>query len=133
MESCEGVLVAAQEGFEILAVGELDVEHPAVGFDQAEGIELAFITLIIERPEVAPVDLEALAGTGFHAQEGAGCQVGNSHSLQVIAQDGVTAGIPCGLQALEDDGARGVRVLLEQFAHERLEGIELAGARTADR
>ena len=44
----------------------------------------------------------------------------------------MTAGIARGLQALEDDGARGVRVLLEQFAHERLEGIELAGARTAD-
>jgi len=29
--------------------------------------------------------------------------------------------------------ARGVRVLFEQFADERLEGIELAGARTADR
>jgi hypothetical protein len=38
-----------------------------------------------------------------------------------------------GLQALEDDGAWGVRVLLEQFADEGLEGIELAGARSADR
>ena len=45
----------------------------------------------------------------------------------------MTAGIPRGLQALEDDGAWGVRVLLEQFADERLERIELAGARTADR
>jgi hypothetical protein len=61
-EGLEGVLVAAHEGFETLAVGELDVEHPAVGLDQAEGIELALITLVIERVEVAPVDLEALAG-----------------------------------------------------------------------
>jgi hypothetical protein len=33
--------------------------------------------------------------------------------LKVIAQDGVTAGISRGLQTLEDDGARGVRVLLK--------------------
>ena len=51
----------------------------------------------------------------------------------MIAQDGVTAGIPDSLQTLENDGARGVRVLLKQFADQRLEGIELAGARTADR
>ena len=33
----------------------------------------------------------------------------------------------------EDDGALGVRMLLEQFADERFEGVEFAGARTTDR
>jgi hypothetical protein len=49
----------------------------------------------------------------------------------VIAQDGVTAGIPRGLQALEDDGARGVRVLLEQFADEWLR-VRRSSSRVAD-
>jgi hypothetical protein len=47
----KGVLVAAHEGLKTLAMGELDVEHPAVGFDEAEGIELAFIALIVEVPK----------------------------------------------------------------------------------
>ena len=54
--------VAADEGLEALTVGEFDVEHPAVTLNQAEGIELPLITLIIQGAEVAPVDLEALAG-----------------------------------------------------------------------
>ena len=112
-QGLEGMLVATREGFETLAVGELDVEHPAVGLDQAEGIELAFIALIVERVEVAPVDLEALAGAGFHAHEGARGRAGGTHALQVPVQDGVPAGITRRSQALQDDDSRGVGVLLQ--------------------
>src|SRR5208337_4389667 len=132
-QGLEGVLVAAHEGFETLAVGELDIEHAAVGLDEAEGVELAFITLIVERVKVAPIDLEALAGSGFHAHEGARGREGGPHALQVAVQDGVPAGITRRTQALQDDDPRGLRVLFQEFGDERLESIELAGARTMDR
>jgi hypothetical protein len=45
------MLVAADEGLEALAVSELDVEQAAVALDQAEGIELALVALIVERVE----------------------------------------------------------------------------------
>src|SRR5579883_2099964 len=35
-------------------MGELGVEHPAVGFDQAESVELSLVALIVERAEVSP-------------------------------------------------------------------------------
>src|ERR1700745_4163270 len=101
------MLVTADEVLEALAMGELDKEHPAVGFDQAEGVELALVALIIERTEVAPVDLEALAGAGLHAHEGRRGRTEHAHLLQVIAQDGVAAGITGRLEALEDDDAWG--------------------------
>ena len=129
-EGLEGMLMATHKGFETLAVSELDVEHAAVGLDQAEGVEFALVALIIERIEVAPVDLEALAGGGFHAHEGTRSRAGGTHAPQVAAQDGVPAGIASRAQALQDDDPRGVRVLFQQFTDERLESIELAGTRT---
>ena len=132
-QGLKGVLVATREGFKTLAVGELDIEHAAVGLDQAEGVELALIALIVERVKVAPVDLEALAGRGFHAHEGTRGRAGGTHAPQVAVQDGVPAGITGRAQALQDDDSRGVRVLFQQFGDERLESIELAGARTMHR
>ena len=104
-----------------------------MGLDQAEGVKFALVALIIERVEVAPVDLEALAGGGFHAHEGTRSRAGGTHAPQVAAQDGVPAGIASRAQALQDDYPRGVRVLFQQFTDERLESIKLAGARTMHR
>src|SRR5260370_14075548 len=61
------VNVATYEGFEALAVRELDVHHAAVTFHQREGVQLARITGIVERAEVPPIDLEAISGRRFHA------------------------------------------------------------------
>jgi len=61
-QSLKSMEVATDEGLEALTVGELDVEHSTVALDQAEGIELPLITLIVEGSEMAPVDLEALTG-----------------------------------------------------------------------
>ncbi len=58
----EGMLVATQKDLETLTVRELQVETAAVTFEQAKGVELALIALVIERVEVAPVDLKALSG-----------------------------------------------------------------------
>jgi hypothetical protein len=84
----EGMLVAADEGLEALAVSELHIEEAAVALDQAEGIELALVALIVEGVEVAPVDFEALAGTRFHAHEGAGRRDLGPQAADAIAQDG---------------------------------------------
>ena len=54
--------MATHEGLKALAVGELDVEHPAVTLHQAEGIELPLVAGIVEGAEVAPVNFEALTG-----------------------------------------------------------------------
>ena len=105
MEDFKGVLVAANEGLEALAMGELGVEHPAVGFDQAESLELSFVALIVERAEVPPVDFEALAGRGFHAHEGARGGTGRPHPPEVLAQETVTASVARRLETLQDDDA----------------------------
>jgi hypothetical protein len=127
------VLVTADEGLKALTMSELDKEHPAVGFDQAEGVELSFVALIIERAEVAPVDLEALPRAGLHTHKGRSSGGRDAHLPQVVAQDSVTAGIAHRLEALEDDGTWNVGVLLEEFGDHRLEGIQLAGAGTGER
>src|SRR5712691_1590688 len=58
----ERMNVATGEGFEALAMSELDIHHSAVRIDQSEGIELARITPVSERAEVAPVDFESFPG-----------------------------------------------------------------------
>src|ERR1700739_4239343 len=127
------VLMTADEGLEALAMGELDKEHAAVGFDQTEGVELSFVALVIERTKVAPIDLEALPRTRLHAHEGGRSGASNADLLQIVAQNRMTAGIASRLETLEDDLTWGAGILLEQFGNQRLERIELAGARTMDR
>jgi len=61
--------VAAHEGLKRLTVRKLDIEPAAVAFDQAESVQLAFISLILQHTEVAPIDLEAVAGAGFNTNE----------------------------------------------------------------
>lgn len=69
-KSREGMQVAAHKGLESLTVGELQIQHPAVSLDQGEGVELALVASIIERAEVAPIDLETLTRRWLHAQKG---------------------------------------------------------------
>src|SRR5580658_10615817 len=60
-KSGEGVHVAAGESCKALAVGELDIQHPAVGVDEREGIQLAHVARVAECAEVAPVDFESFS------------------------------------------------------------------------
>lgn len=54
--------MASDEGLEALAVGELDVEHPAVTLDQAECVELPLVAGMAQGAEVALVDFETFSG-----------------------------------------------------------------------
>jgi hypothetical protein len=58
------VHVATDEGFEALAVSELQIQHAAVGFDQGESIELALVPGVIERAEVPPSTSKRSPGGG---------------------------------------------------------------------
>src|SRR5260370_41010808 len=66
-QELEGVDVTAHEGLETLTVSKLDKQFAAVTFHQAEGIELARVTLVEKCPEVTPVDLEAFPRPPLHA------------------------------------------------------------------
>jgi hypothetical protein len=48
----EGVNVTPGEGYKVLAVRELQVQHPAMRFHQGEGIQLASVAGIFKRAEV---------------------------------------------------------------------------------
>src|SRR5579872_5916260 len=69
-QGLEGMDVTTHEGFETLAMGKLQVQFAAVAFHQTEGIELARVAVVLQRAEVAPVDLETLSGRRFHAHVG---------------------------------------------------------------
>jgi len=45
-----------------LAVGELDIKHPAVRFHHRQGIKFSFGCPVSQRIEVSPVDLYLPAG-----------------------------------------------------------------------
>jgi len=70
-KSRERMHVAASEGCKALAVGELDIQHPAVGVDEREGIQLARIAQVAQRTEVAPIGFESFSGRRLHSHEGA--------------------------------------------------------------
>ena len=111
----ESVHVATGEGFEALAVSELDIEHPAVRFDQREGIQLACIARVAERTEVAPVDFESFSGRRLHADEGAaGCWL-RTYFADMFLQNAVPAVVTERTQALLDDGGCDAWVLLQPF------------------
>ena len=94
LQSLKGMEVAPDESPEALAMGELDVEHPAVTIDQTESVELPLVTGIVQGAEVAPVDLEALSGTGLHPYEGAGWMQRAPQFADVGPHDGNPAVIP---------------------------------------
>src|SRR5260370_35920987 len=66
-QELEGVDVTAHEGLETLTVSKLDKQLAAATFHQAEGIELARVTLVEKCPEATPVDLEPFPRRRLHA------------------------------------------------------------------
>ena len=122
----EGMNMTADESFEALAMRELDIHHAAVSIDQGEGIQLTRIARIIERAEVAPVNLEAFPGDGFHADEGAAGLQLRTHPAYIFLEDARSAFVTEWSQALFDDSRGYLRVLLQPFGDVVFEGIEFA-------
>jgi len=122
----EGMSVTANEGFEALAMSEFDVHHPAVRIDQGEGIQLTRIARVIERAEVAPVDLEPFPGHRLHAHESAARSQLRPHLADILLEDARTAAITEWPQALFDDSSTDLRVLIQPFGDVAFEGIEFA-------
>src|ERR1700751_2652540 len=124
----KGMNVAAHESFKALAVSELHIELAAVAFHQAEGVELARVALVSKHTEMAPVDLEALAGPGLHAHMGTlGLRVG-AYRVQVLFQDTQAAIEAQPAEPLCNDYRTDFRVLLQQLRDRGFEGIQFAGA-----
>ena len=109
----EGMLVAAQEGFKTLAVSELDVEAAAVALDQAKGVEFAAVAVVIERTEVAPVDLKAIAGRRLDAHVSAQGPVAAAQAAEISAQHRQASVVAQRLEPLPNDHGAGRRVSLQ--------------------
>jgi hypothetical protein len=92
-QSSEGVHVTANESFKALAVSKLQIQNAAVSIDECECVELALVARIVERTEVSPIDFEALARRRLQADKGASRFGLWTVSLEVVTQDGGTAGI----------------------------------------
>jgi hypothetical protein len=124
----KGVEVAAHEGFEALAVCELQVHLSAVALHQAKGVQFARRPVVGQGSEVSPIDIEALARGGFHPHVGSPQRRVLAHRLQVIFEDRDAAVITERLQPLKQDRRRRFGILFKQLRHGRLESIELAGS-----
>jgi hypothetical protein len=129
----ESMNVTAGEGFEILAVSELQVHLAAMRFDQTEGVELAHGAVISESIKVVPIDVAAFAGGGFNAHVRTTSCGTPTHRMEIVFQDRnatLVAELP---EALCDHGRGGGWVFLEQLGDGGLEGIQFAGAIPAAR
>jgi hypothetical protein len=124
----ERMNVTANEGFEALAMSELDIQRAAVRIDEGEGIQLARIARVIERAEVAPVNLEAFPGNGFHADERPAGHDFRADVPHVLSEDAVTAVVSQGAEILLDDRGGDGRVLLDPFRDSSFERVEFAKA-----
>ncbi len=105
--------MATGKGLEALAVGELQIQHPAVGIDQGKSVQLALVALIVQDAEVAPIHFEAFSGRRFHADEGALGLQPRPDVVEVSAQDGVAAGVAQRAQSLFDDRCARPRIFLQ--------------------
>src|SRR6516164_2205858 len=89
-QELEGMNVAANESLKALAMGELQVQHPAVALHQGEGVKLALVAGVIERAEVTPIDFEAFPGDRLHAHKCARRWLGPDLA-DILAQNRVAA------------------------------------------
>jgi hypothetical protein len=121
------VNVAPQEGFEALAVRELDVHHAAVAFHQREGVQLALVAGVVEGAEVPPVDLEAITGLGFHANVSAARDRLGADLVQIVLQDGDAAVEAAPAQSLKNHDGAGFGILLQQFTDGGVKRLQFAG------
>src|ERR1019366_843786 len=113
VQHLKSVNVTTNKGLETLAVGELQILHPAVSIDEGEGVELPLVALVVERLEVTPVDLEAFAGLWFHAHEGSLRLQLRTHVTHIVGKNAAAVGVPQRLEPLADHGCAGGRILFE--------------------
>src|SRR6202011_5045911 len=109
--------MTAGESLEALAVRELQIHFPAVGFDQAEAVKLARGAVVNKSAEVAPVHVEAFAGRELDTNVSAAGNGVLPQSTQIILDDGEPAVEAERLEALRNHGRVGVRVLLQQLVN----------------
>ena len=77
---------------------------------------------------MAPVDLEAFSGDGFHADEGPAGRSLRADVANVLSEDAVTAVVSHAAELLLNNRGGDGRVLFDPLRDGRLEGIEFAGA-----
>src|SRR6516165_400636 len=131
-QELEGMNVAANESLKALAMGELQVQHPAVALHQGEGVKLALVAGVIERAEVTPIDFEAFPGDRLHAHKCARRWLGPDLA-DILAQNRVAAIVAhCAETLLDHSGTHG-GVLCQQIGNGVLERIKLAGSDTGNR
>ena len=83
-QGLKGMDVAAGEGLEALTVRELEIHFPAVGFDPAEGVELACGAVVRESVKVNPIDIATFARGRLYPDIGPpSCGV-SAHRMQVV-------------------------------------------------
>jgi hypothetical protein len=121
--------VTTDEGFKTLTVCKLDIKPAAVAFNTAECIKLAFVSLIIDRAEMSPVDLKTISWTGFDPHISAWGILNITDSSYIFLENGFAARVSKGLYALPNDNGTGTRPLFQQFPDYRLKGIQFAGPR----
>ena len=113
-----------------LAVGELDIKHPAIGFHHRQGIKFSFARSIGQRIEVSPVDLHLLTGGGLEADKGLPVfQDISPLLLEVIPDYRYPAVKPFFLKPLKHHRRLDARMLLEQIVDEVAMGIQLGTPR----
>src|ERR1700729_2282891 len=115
VQHLKSVNVTTNKGLETLAVGELQILHPAVPIDEGEGVELPLVALVVERFEVTPVDLEAFAGLWFHTHKGSLRLQLRAHFMHVVAKNAAATGVTQRLDPLSDYGSAGGGILFEQL------------------
>ena len=124
----EGMKMAANEGSQFLAVGELEIEPPAVTFHAAKGIESPFVTLVVDPPEMPPINLETIPWVRFHPDIRPGRVESSPYGPDVVIQDGSLAGVSQRLYPLSNHGSTGFGILVEQLPDDLPVRIQFASA-----
>jgi hypothetical protein len=125
-EKGEGVGVGGQEVLHGLRDGELQVHHAAVAQHHHKEAQAAGGITNMDRAELAPVDLGAIAGSEGQRQEGR--RLGRADLVDVVLDDADAAAVAAFTQTLEDLGGR-IRMGFEPADNLLFIGIELAGTR----
>ena len=86
-QDLEGMHMVAHEGFETLAMRELQVHLAAMAFHQAECVQLARRPVVAQGSEVSPIDVEAFARRWLHAHVCPAQHIVLAHGLQIVFQD----------------------------------------------
>lgn len=108
----------------ILAVGKLQIQHPAVAFADGHAIDFSADIAIAEAPKLSPVDLELLTRLGFETNI---CPWGfGPNGFEMFVEDALFAAVSGFEQLLTDDLDTEFGILLEQGIDTVPKGIQFA-------